>query len=173
MGASPLPSAPPPAPTEYQVKAAFLYNFAKFVNWPPDAFKDSGDTFVIGILGTDPFGDAIEAGLKGKTIQGKSLTYKRLSGPEEAAGCHVVFVSESERKGLHEILSTLQKQPILTVSDMKGFAEKGGMIGFVLEQKKVGFHINQAVAEKSGLKISSQLLKLAKNIEVRPVPGDE
>jgi hypothetical protein len=154
-----------PSPlTEYEIKAAFLYNFAKFVEWPSDAFKNSGDAFVIGVLGEDPFGDAIEGELKGKSIQDKKLVFKRLSDPQEAPSCHVVYVSVSEREHLDTILNKLRAAPVLTVSDMKGFIQRGGMIGLFLDKNKVAFSINQTVAESTGLKISSQLLKLAKTI---------
>ena len=152
------------SPTEYAVKAAFLYNFAKFVEWPPEAFKKSGESFIVGILGEDPFEKDQEVGLNGKDVQDKKLVFKRLSSLQEATGCHVVFISASEQERLDTILRQLQGTPVLTVSDMKKFIQRGGMVGFILESDKVGFNINRTVAESTGLKISSQLLRLARTI---------
>jgi hypothetical protein len=150
--------------SEYDVKAAFLYNFAKFVEWPPEVFKNSGDSFVIGILGDDPFDKNLEAELNGKTVQDKKLVFKRLLNLQEASDCQVVFISASEEDLLSAILAKLQGSPVLTVSDMKRFIQRGGMVGFSLDKNKVGFNVNRTVAEGAGLKISSQLLKLAKTI---------
>ena len=152
------------------MKAAFLYNFAKFVEWPPDAIKNSGDSFVVGILGEDPFDKDLEAGFNGKSVQDKKLIFKRLSSLEQASDCQVIFISRSEEERLGSILGKLRGSPILTVSDMDEFIQRGGMVGFVVENNKVGFNINRTVAEGAGLKVSSQLLKLAKTI-VRNILG--
>jgi hypothetical protein len=164
MLAAGSPSAQTASPTEYEIKAAFLYNFAKFVEWPPDAFKNSGGSFVIGVLGEDPFEKGLEKELTGKPLQDKQLVFKRLSSLDDALGCQVVFISASEEERLGAILNRLQGSPILTVSDMGKFIQHGGMVGFILQDNKVGFNVNRTVAESAGLKISSQLLKLAKII---------
>src|SRR5258708_569261 len=154
--------AQPAAPTEYEVKAAFLYNFAKFVEWPSRARPNKGDAFVIGILGQDPFGKDLEDQLNGKAVQDKKLVFIRLSNFQEASGCQVVFISSSKADDLGTILGTLRGPPVLTVSDMDRFVQRGGMVGFPIEDNRVRFNINLAAADQAGLKISSQLLKLAK-----------
>jgi len=149
---------------EYEIKAAFLYNFAKFVEWPPDAFQKNPGHFVIGILGPDPFGSDLDDLLEGKTIQDKSLVLKRIAIPQDATSCHVLFISSAKEEELDSILIALKGLPVLTVSDMDQFIQRGGVVGFTLEGKKVRFSINTKVADQAGLKVSSQLLKLAKTV---------
>jgi len=153
-----------PASSEYEIKGAFLYNFAKFVEWPPNAFEKNADSFVIGILGHDPFGSTLDEILDGKTIQDKKLVLRRLNHIEEAAACNVLFISASKQSELPIILASLNQYPVLTVSDMPGFIEHGGVVGLSVENKKVRFGINVKAADSTGLKVSSQLLKLAKTI---------
>jgi hypothetical protein len=153
---------------EYEVKAAFLYNFAKFVEWPPEAIDKTGESFVIGILGRDPFAKEWKDQLDGKVVQDRKLVFRRLSSPAEAAGCRVVFISDSEAGEVSDILAKLEGPPVLTVSDVGRFIQRGGMVGFSVEQNKVRFSVNVTAAEKAGLKISSQLLKLAKTVKGKP-----
>jgi hypothetical protein len=145
---------------EYLVKAAFLYNFAKFVEWPEGTFSDETSPMVLCILGDDPFGDSIDS-IRGKTIMGRELLIKRISDEEEIGSCHIVFVSESERGRISYIIRKARRLNILTVGDMGGFARRGGIIGFIMRKNKVRFEINVDAAEGSKLKISSKLLKLA------------
>jgi len=152
------------APTEYQIKAAFLYNFAKFVEWPPETFQNTSGSFVIGILGHDPFGSDLDNLLNGKTIQDKTLVLKRISDIHEASDCNVLFISSSKESELEAILGALKGRPVLTVSDIDQFVQRGGVVGFTVEDRRVRFSINTKVADADGLKISSQLLKLAKTI---------
>jgi hypothetical protein len=163
--------AQPTSPTEYEVKAAFLYNFAKFVEWPPEATPKAGGSFVIGILGQDPFGKDLEDQFSGKSIQDKKVVFTQLSGLQEAAGCQVVFISASETDQLGTILGTLRTPPVLTVSDMDQFIQRGGMLGFTIDKSRVRFNVNLTAAEKAGFKISSQLLKLAKTVNGKPMGG--
>jgi hypothetical protein len=158
------------AHSEYEVKAAFLYNFAKFVEWPPDAFQKTGGHVVIGIYGSDPFGNTLDDVLEGKTIQDKEIVLKHVSNLDQASDCQILFVGASKESNLDEVLSTTQKLPVLTVSDINQFAQRGGVVGFTVEDNRVRFSINEKVAEKSGLKISSQLLKLAKTVISRLPP---
>lgn len=160
--------AEPTSPTEYEVKAAFLYNFAKFVEWPSETAPKASETFVIGILGKDPFGRQLEDQFNGKIIQDRKLVFTRLSGLQEVSRCQVVFISASEAHALGTILNTLQDPPVLTVSDMDQFIQRGGMVGFTLEGNRVRFNVNLDAAEKARLKISSQLLKLAKTVTGKP-----
>lgn len=148
---------------EYRVKAAFLYNFAKFVEWPATAFESSAAPVSICILGNDPFGDAIEV-IRTKTVGGRKLDVRRLSGLNGLPHCHILFISASEGDRLAEILKLIRKRDILTVADMKGFARAGGIINLVRKNETIQFEINLDAVERTDLKISSQLLKLAEII---------
>ena len=160
------------APTEHEVKAAFLYNFGKFVVWPDAAFKVEG-VLVIGVLGDDPIIDVLERTVRDKQVQDRRIDVKRLRSAREAPGCQILFISASERERVGDILQRLDRSSVLTVSDMSDFAENGGMISLLLEQKKVRFTVNLSVVEQAGLKMSSQLLKLAKRVIRPPAPGPE
>ena len=153
---------------EYEVKAAFLFNFAKFVQWPPEAMSNGGSMRLC-ILGRDPFGSLLESGLSGKAIGEKPIEIGRSSDVRQLEGCQVVFISSSERSQAAAILETLSTRPILTVSEMPGFAELGGMVNFYIDDHRIRFEINPKSAARSGLRISSQLLKLARIVESKPV----
>ncbi len=146
------------AADEYQVKALFLYNFAKFVDWAPAMQAGS---ICVGVLGDDSFGDVLEQIVKGKTVNGRSLVIKRLKRHEDGKTCHIVFVSASERKQLRTILSGLGNCGVLTVGEIQGFAASGGVINFEIVDSKVRFEVNIDAAERAGLKLSSKLLSLA------------
>ena len=147
------------SPTEYQVKAAYLYNFGKFVEWPTRT--DSDSSFNICVLGEDPFGPTFSATIAGESIKGKNVLLKRIPRAQDAVGCHILFISSSEEARLKEILAALDKTSVLTVSDMPQFTRRGGMIQFVMEANKVRFEVNLTSAERTGLTLSSQLLKVA------------
>ena len=159
--AQPEPTPPAPSPTEYEVKAAFLYNFARFVEWPAAALHDPGAPFVIAILGRDPFGPILDETVAGKTVAGRPIEVHRVPRVDDARDAQIVFVSPSERANVEAILKALERPGVLTVGDTDGFAQRGGAINFVLQARKVRFEINPAAAEQAGLKMSSQLLKLA------------
>jgi hypothetical protein len=146
---------------EYQVKAAFLLNFANYIQWPPTALHD--DTFIIGILGQDPFDNACDS-LKGKMIKGRRVVVKRFDDPEDAREASILFISKSEQRFLPHILKILKGRPVLTVGDQPGFDRSGVMITMLLVQKRVRFTINLSAAHQNGLEISSQLLKLAQEV---------
>ena len=148
-------------PTEYQIKAAFLYNFAKFVEWPSAAFDDPAAPIVIGILGDNPFHDDLANTIRGKKIDEHPLAVKELHSLSETTNCHILFISTSEKKRLPEILAGLKGTSVLTVGEMDRFTETGGMINFVLEKTKIRFQINSDAANTGRLKISSKLLNLA------------
>lgn len=152
---------------EDAVKTAFLYNFAKFVDWPPESFKNETSPFVLGILGADPFGPTLET-LKDKTVKGRKLIIRKLSRLENFDDCHVLFISGSEKNNLRNILALLKNFTILTVSDLDRFAQQGGMIGLVKIEGKISFEVNIATVQHSRLKFSSQLLKLAKIVNAGP-----
>ena len=150
---------------EYQVKAAFLFNFAQFVDWPPAVFTNAGMPFTIGILGRDPFGAALEATVQGETINSHKIIIERARTVDDLKNCQLVFISQSEKNHVPEILSALDDRPVLTVSEIEGFARLGGSINFYLDGGKVRFEVNPAAAQRDGLKVSSQLLSLGKIIQ--------
>jgi YfiR/HmsC-like len=152
--------------SEYDVKAAFLYNFTKFVDWPPDAFPDSG-SLKICVLGDDPFGGSLRT-VAGELVGNRKLTVTRTESLARPAGCQVLFISRSEQDHVRQILAAVKGSPVLTVGDTKGFADDGVIINFVLEGSKVRFEINTDSAEQAHLKISSKLLQLAKRIVPNP-----
>src|SRR5215469_9211878 len=146
---------------EYQIKAAFLFNFAKFVEWPRDAFPQSNSPIVIGVLGQNVFGHYLEDTIRNKTVQNRTIVIKEFKSADEAAHCHILFVSGSMKDNLTNVIDNLHNASILTVSDTDQFIEAGGMVNFVIEDNKIRFQINDEAAKKAGLKISSKLLSLA------------
>ena len=153
------------SPVEYRVKAAFLLNFAKFVEWPPEAFAAPDAPTVICVIGQDPFGVLLDRTVEGERVDSREVTVRRHSARDGLAGCHILFISLSEREQLSLIFSRLRGSNILTVSEMAGFADAGGMIEFVVEDGKARFYINAATTEAAGLKLSSRLLRVAKQIK--------
>lgn len=146
---------------EYQVKAAFLYNFAKFVEWPAQSFKGSDDPIAICTLGQNPFGSMLEDAVKGKTLEGRAFVVRTIPDVRQASGCRILFISSSEQKHLQLILESVKAPGILTVGETEGFAKNGGIINFKLEGGMVRFEINVGAAAKEGLQIRSNLLSLA------------
>ncbi len=147
---------------EYQIKAAFIYNFAKFTRWPAGSFSDAEAPLDFCIYGEDPFGGAFDA-VAGKTIRGRRVAVRRIAAIEASAGCHLLFISDSEAERLTGILAALNDRPVLTVADMPDFARAGGIINLkTTEEDKLRFEINTGTAERAGLKFSSKLLNLAK-----------
>jgi hypothetical protein len=162
--AGPAPAAALAAalPTEYEVKAAYLYNFAKFVEWPQDAFKDGSAPFVIAVVGRDPFGAALDQILAGKSVNGHPVEVLRVSDPDQARGAHIVYVGSADGGSVTPALRRVSGDGVLTVGDGEDFAARGGIIGFRTQDRRVRFDINAQRAERAGLKLSSQLLKLAR-----------
>jgi hypothetical protein len=150
------------AATEYQVKAAFLYNFAKFVEWPPSSFSDPSAPLRICVLGQDPFGQELRNITNERTVNGRKLQVDELVDAHLARPCHILFIAASEKAQLKQIFESLRGIDALTVGDTKGFAELGVIINFVLENNRVQFEVNHKAAEQAGLKISSKLLNVAK-----------
>ena len=150
-------TAPSETPTEYQVKAAFLYNFAKFVEWP----DQPNPSVQLCTVGDDPFGNILEETVKGKTLNGHPIAVKRFKAGENARGCQIAFIGVPERE-TRPVLDMLQGASTLTVGESPNFAKEGGIINFVLEGNKVRFEINVAAAQQARLKISSKLLSLAR-----------
>jgi len=157
---------------EYRIKAAFLYNFIKFVDWPKEKTTNN-NSITIGIIGRDQFGMAFEP-VDNKQVKGKKVIIKRFKGTEElkqSSGqieairkCHLLFVCRSEKELLREIIDIVKCHSVLTVGDMKGFLESGGIINFLIEDEKVCFEINNTAAKQAKLEIRSKLLRLAKRV---------
>jgi hypothetical protein len=151
-------------PSEYQLKAAFLYHFAQLVNWPSGAFAGAESPMVIGVLGENPFGKQLEESVRGKSVNGHPMAVKEVQAPgEETNTCHILFISPSEKKRLPEILAAVRGKSVLTVGETDHFTESGSMINFTLDGTKIRFQINDVAAKAAGLKISSKLLGLATN----------
>ncbi len=175
---------------EYQIKAAFLYNFVKFVEWPKEKIsKDANEPIVIGIIGKDPFGDAIDI-ITGERVKDKKLVVKWFKSFEDSKKsdeknkpgvhmeieairkCHLLFFCSSEKTSIEEMMKSLKGSHALTVGEMNGFLESGGVINFIIENKKVRFEINTSAAKRARLEIRSQLLRLAKRVIEEDTPGD-
>lgn len=153
-------SAPNPTP-EYQLKAVFLFNFAQFVEWPSKAFAGSGTPLVIGVLGEDPFGPYLDETVRGETAKDHPLVVRRFRRVEDITACHILFVSQSDEDHLKAVLDSLKGRSVLTVSDGDRFVSRGGIIGFVNEQRRIRLRINLAAARAADLTISSKLLRPA------------
>jgi hypothetical protein len=151
-------------PTEYQVEAAYLFNFGRFVEWPSGNAASAGPLLIC-VLGDDPFGTSLDAMLQRGTVKGKSLAAKRIGRIEDAASCQMLYISASEAGRVDKILGTVGNVSVLTISDMPQFTERGGMIQFLLEEGKVRFQINLSAAENAGLALSSELLKVAVTVK--------
>ena len=145
---------------EYQVKAAFIFNFAKFVEWPSDAFGEGG-ALVVGVIGDDPFGGALDR-LNGNTANGRALRIKRFRSGDDPRACQVLFISASEDRHLRKIMESIRGTNVLTIGESTQFGQSGGMIRFVIQDNKVRFEINASAAGQAGLRISSKLLALSK-----------
>jgi uncharacterized protein DUF4154 len=170
--ASPIIRAQANPRAEYDLKAAFLFNFAKFIDWPATSFTKPHSPFTICVLGRDPFGHALDDSLQGKMIRDQPLVVRRLNDKTETRGCQVLFVSSSESGHLADILEIVRGSNVLVVGETPGFAAAGGVIEFTLEDNRVRFTINTDAANRAGLTVSSKLLALAKVVhDGRPGKG--
>jgi YfiR/HmsC-like len=153
-------------PTEYQLKAAFLFKFAKFVDWPESSFSSPQSPFVVCVIGKDPFGPSLDESLRGKTIEDRNVEVARFPNvgainSATAQACKISFVSASEQQHLREVIASFQKANTLLIGDAVGFAASGGAIEFVLEDGRIRFAINVDAVDRAGLKVNSRLLALA------------
>ncbi len=179
--------------SEYETKAGFMLNFAEFVEWPLHVFPDAGAPIVLGVIGEDPFGDVLEK-LTGRPVNGRRIEIRRFKGAlefrgqempgrrqddlatkrgrklQELKGCHILFVSPSERNLLPQVLKQLKGGGILTVGETSEFIQQGGVIGFIRVGGRIQFEINLSAAQEAQLKISSKLLNLARLVEGAPPP---
>jgi len=157
--------------TADEVKAAFLFNFAKFVDWPVDSMP-AKVPFVIGVLGNEGLEEALRAIVRGKTINDRELVVKRVSSSEDLTRMHLVFVAASEKGRLPDLLKRLDGWSVLTVSDVDRFCQTGGVIALAMEDNRVRFDVNLDAAEKGRLKVSSKLLALARTVYPSKASGD-
>lgn len=148
------------APNEYRVKAAFILNFARFVEWPPDAYSESG-VLVVGIIGDNPFGNSLDQ-LHGSTVNGRRISIRRLKVGDYLRSCQILFVSSSERNRLGKIFGDVRGGTVLTIGELPQFNQVGGVIKFVIDDYKVRFEINAGAAGHARLRVSSKLLALSK-----------
>ncbi len=147
---------------EYQVKAVFLYNFANFIKWPQTAFTNQQTSFNICILGRDPFKQNIDKMIKNEQVDKRAVRVKRIKNIKSVDRCQILFICKSEAANFTTILNIIRKHPILTVSDIKNFVERGGMIQFFKHRKRIRFYISPDILKKSGLYASANLLRVAK-----------
>lgn len=153
--------------SEYQVKAAYLFNFSKFVQWPPGSFPDPESPLVIGIVGQDPFGTALQELVR--SVHGRKAVIEHLNWDQDLSDCHILFIGRSERRHIGIIMAKVKGKSVLTVSEMDDFSAIGGIIGFVFDDDRVRFEINLDQAAKSQLKISSQLSSMARAVKVEEI----
>jgi hypothetical protein len=160
----PAPQSDADPSTEYMVKAAFIYNFALFVDWPAEAFAREDSAIVIGIVGTDPFGLILDRAVINKTAKGRPFVVQRHGVDPGLRGCHILFIGSSEMANFQKIKDIVKDLPILTIGEADTVSKSGGIINLVLENKRVGLEINVTAAKQAHLSISSKLLKLAKTV---------
>ena len=158
-----LSAARAQATQEYTVKAGFLYNFPKFIEWPKEAFSGTASPLVLCVVGADPFDGALDA-LNGKSVGGRLLVVKRYGAADPLAQCHIVFVSDSEKRRLGQIIAAIGNAPVLLVGEMETFTRLGGMIQFVTTDRGIQFEVNVEAARRHGLKFSGRLLQLASTV---------
>jgi hypothetical protein len=159
-------------PAEYEVKAAYLYGFGRFVEWPADVPAAARDAFVVCVLGDDPFGRDLDDVTAGAVMKKRPVSIRRISKPDESGPCHTLFISASEDVRMGKILEALGHRPMLTVSDAPRFAQRGGMIGFFLDGERVRFTVNLAAAQAAGLRLNSELLRVAATVIRTRQAGD-
>jgi YfiR/HmsC-like len=148
--------------SESEIKAGFLFNFTKFVEWPADAFADPSVPIVLGIVGDNPVTDLLTETAAGKTVNGRAVVVRRFKEGQDLRSCHILFVSASEEKHAPQILERVKGSQVLTVGEISGFAQSGGMINFFVEGKKVRLEINLDAAARARLKISAKVIAVAR-----------
>lgn len=149
---------------EFQLKAVFMYNFTRFVEWNPGSFESYNDPFIITIIGNDPFGSYLEETVRDEKIGRHPIVIRRVDDIRSVETCHILYINEKDPPRIRQILAGLQNRNILTVSDAPNFASLGGVIGFYTENNRIRMQINTAAARNAQLNISSKLLRVAKII---------
>lgn len=164
-------SGPPPAAggevslSEYQVKALFLLNFSKYVEWPASALGETNLPITIGVHGENKFGDDLRKTVAGKSIGGRSIAIRQIESADDLAKCHILFISDSESKHLPDILGRVKGLPVLTVGESEQFTEQGGIINLARKEGKVRLEVNLEGAAQAKLQINSKLLSLADTVK--------
>jgi len=158
---SPLPAAPAPLPNEYALKAVFLYNFVRFIDWPGSAFSSRRDPLVIGVVGPDPFGALLYEAVAGENYHGRPIRVEHFTGPRDIRHCQLLFVSPANTGDLDQILAAVAGQNVLTVGETENFLDHGGMIALTTEQNRVRLRINTVALRATQLSVSSKLLQVA------------
>ena len=146
---------------EYPLKAVFLLNFTQFTDWPTNAFEETNAPFVIGVLGSDPFGALLDDAVRDEQVNGRKIIVKRFLRVEDIKTCHILFISQSEARRLDKIVTDLKGRPVLTVSEIEGSDAHGVCVRFLTENNKIRLRINTDSLKDAGLTMSSQLLRLA------------
>ncbi len=149
---------------EYRIKAAFLFNFAHYVEWPPDSFKDTDSPLTYCTVGDDPFEGVLDQSLNAKSVGTHPLRVQHLKPPENFQGCQIVFIGANEKKRIASILETLKQSPVLIVGESNRFVQQGGTVGFLSEENTVRFEVNLDAAQRARLNISATLLSVAKTV---------
>ena len=157
--------AAPPSPNEYAVKAVFVYNFCRFIDWPRQAFDSPAEPFIIGIVGEDPFGALLAEAIQGEFYRGRPIQVRHFRGPGDIGTCHLLFVSQTNAADLDAILASVAGRNVLTVGETESFLDRGGMIALIAEQNRVRLRINPASLRTVNLSVSSKLLQVA---DIRP-----
>ena len=155
---------------EYQIKATFLYNFAKFVEWPAEKVE-ANSPILVGVYGKDPFGSILDQTLRGKTVNGKLIEVHRLTGLESVRQYHILFIGSAEKKHLGQILSAVGDGSVMTIGESENFAQEGGMVNLVKKDNSVGLEINVSAAGRARIQISSKLLKVARVVQEKGPAG--
>lgn len=153
---------------EYQIKAAFIYNFTKFVEWPTASFPEATSPIVIGVLGANPFGNELQKTVENRRVNGREIVIRLVTTAADLESVHVLFISSSEAGRIPELLNPLRNRPVLTIAEKDSFIKEGGMIAFLFDGDKVRFAVNVDSAETAGLKVSAQLQKLAASVRKKP-----
>jgi hypothetical protein len=150
------------APKEYQVKAAFIYNFVQFTQWPDSAFSASDSPLVVAVFGSNPFGDSLQKAMDGKKLGNHPIVVKQFDSTDSIPSCHVLFVAASEEGRLNDVFRSAADHPILTIGEATTFCDKGGAMRFLIDDGKIRFEVNLDAVKRAGLHISAKLLNLAR-----------
>lgn len=149
--------------TEYELKAAYLFNFGKFIQWPAEAFKNQGDPFIIGIYGKNPFGEMLQQTIQNKTLQSRPVLIINVTTTEEAETCHILFIAKTDKFQMSQFIQAVSSKPVLTVGDnIEDFCQTGGIVNFTPQFSSKRFEINNKASQRSQLVISSKLLSLSR-----------
>ncbi|MDP9253449.1 MAG: YfiR family protein [Verrucomicrobiota bacterium] len=151
--------------SEYALKAVFLYNFCRFIEWPKSAFASPTEPITIAVIGEDPFGPLLEEAVQGETLRGRSIQIQRYRKPDSIKHCHLLFISRSEAGRIEAILAAVAGKSVVTVGETDAFLDRGGMIALMAERNRIRLHINPSLLRAANLDVSSKLLRVA---EVKP-----